>query len=198
MQTPTAWFEISSTVVCPVHDYTSVCQCRCPASGCCYPIATQCSANTGSSGTVQAVTARQTLEITSPVQGCATAYDCTSVCLCRCPASGCSCCTAIQCNAETGDSSTVQAVTAGRAVDVQCSCGHAFCFACLAPAHEPAACRQVRHLAEHNSTQLSFSLSTHASLGCGLATFLWHSFCYACLAHAQELAACRQVQQRNH
>lgn len=37
-----------------------------------------------------------------------------------------------------------QALAAGQSVDVVCCCGHTFCFACSADAHEPATCQQVQ------------------------------------------------------
>lgn len=121
------------------------------------------------------VLSKRYMDITmDTVQWRATAIDCTSVCLCRCPASDCSCSIAIRCNADTEDSSTVQAVTAGRAVDVRCSCGHTFCFACLAPAHEPAACHQVSTLL---TNALGSRLLTHGSKAAAL-----RSSCDAALA----------------
>ncbi len=36
------------------------------------------------------------------------------------------------------------ALAAGHSVDVICCCGHSFCFACSADAHEPATCQQVQ------------------------------------------------------
>ena len=82
--------------------------------------------------------------------------------LCRCPASDCCSSIAVLCNQETSHSNMMQAVSAGRPVDVTCACGHAFCFACLAPAHEPATCQQVGLQSLHPPWHCIFCLNLPA------------------------------------
>ena len=70
----------------------------------------------------------------------------TETCECRCPSPSCSGCVEFRPQAADGsrsNSGMLQALQAGRSFDVVCGCGHAFCFACAADAHEPATCQQV-------------------------------------------------------
>ena len=60
----------------------------------------------------------------------------------RCPAPGCGRCLTL--DARVGaDDGVASAAAAGRALDVACACGRAFCFACLEAPHEPAPCATV-------------------------------------------------------
>ncbi len=69
---------------------------------------------------------------------------CVCVCANRCPSPNCTGSLSFQPNAAGRNSSMAQALAAGHSVDVVCCCGHAFCFACSADAHEPATCQQVQ------------------------------------------------------
>ncbi|CAL8465257.1 g4792 [Coccomyxa elongata] len=60
-----------------------------------------------------------------------------------CPRAGCGRCLTV--DARVGGADGVAAAAgSGRALDVRCSCGHAFCFSCLRAPHEPATCAAVK------------------------------------------------------
>ena len=59
---------------------------------------------------------------------------------CRCPKPGCGHCVALE---EGFNSSRAAVLRAGRALDVHCSCGEAFCLCCGGATHEPAPCAAV-------------------------------------------------------
>ncbi|BDA50235.1 probable Ankyrin repeat and IBR domain-containing protein 1 [Coccomyxa sp. Obi] len=60
-----------------------------------------------------------------------------------CPRAGCGRCLTVDARVGAADG-VAAAAGSGRALDVRCSCGHAFCFSCLRAPHEPATCAAVR------------------------------------------------------
>lgn len=59
----------------------------------------------------------------------------------RCPGAGCGRCIFI--DPDINPDSLLQAVAAGKGLDVRCTCGQDFCFSCLGVHHEPASCDAV-------------------------------------------------------
>ena len=125
--------------------------CRCPKPGCGRCVALE----QGSGCSMAAITHASTvLDVQWPCDeafrlscGCNVIPEYTRgalMCMsCRCPKPGCARCVALE---EGFNSSRAAVLRAGRALDVRCSCGEAFCLCCGGAPHEPAPCAAVSWL----------------------------------------------------
>ncbi|GMH43025.1 hypothetical protein BSKO_10947 [Bryopsis sp. KO-2023] len=106
-----------------------------------------------------------------------------------CPRPGCSNSIALVDGENPSEGGLLQVVLAGRPVGVECTCGHRFCWVCLQPAHEPAACNHVREwqstlkqLHEDNESRSVHWLNQKTQM------------CPKCHSHIQRNGGCNHMQ----